>query len=108
MSDKEFAEASMRKLESLRITSTLALAMLRMNKDLMCEKIKANPEPWGDYFGMLENSIQDARDILNFLTAAQARLIVAGSTLEHCGWLEGPDGGGGESLPEDEQETVAA
>ena len=105
MSDKELAEASMNKLESLRITSVLALAMLRMDKDEMCEKIKADPEPWGDYFGMLDGSLRDARDLLNFLEAAQARLIVAGSTLEQGGWLDGP-GGDGEPMPE--EETVAA
>ncbi len=77
-----------------------------MDKEEMCEKIKADPETWGAFFGTLTDALDQVRTLMNFVEAAHSRMVVAGSTLENAGWLDDPDDG--EPLPDQEPDDGRA
>ena len=103
MTDKEITELANERTTQLFQVASLCMAMLRMDKETMCEKIKADPETWNMFFGMLDSALEQVRCLMNFVDACHARMVVAGATLANAGWPDGPDDS--EPLPEASNST---
>ena len=106
ISDKELAAISRRRADEIYNMSYLALAQMRMGKDELVAAIRrsGDPELWNTMLESLAGGQEDARCLLQFLSSAEARLMVALATIAQEEPDDDPDGG----LDIPEEKSVAA
>ena len=90
LSDKELADISKQRADELYSLSYLALGQMRMGKEKLVDQIresikKGDGEVWLTMLEYLADGQETARALLQFLTSAEARLMVALATVGEQG-----------------------